>query len=163
MKIIVTLIPLFLGIVACGKYPDRGHAPQVGHAGVAENATGAEKTGDEVSQVSLAPGYKTQNVEFDIKETLVELGGGFKYRALTYDGSFPAKTIVVEQGTLVRIKIANNDHEPHGIHTHVIKYTPANDGVGVSETVAGETRYYFWESHCHDATRLLSVPPPWWR
>lgn len=145
MKIFLVALPLLLGLASCGKYPDRAQEPHVGHAGIAERPTGPEQTGENYTPKFLAPGYKTQNVDFEIKEKIVDLGGGFKYRALTYDGSFPAKTIVVEQGTLVRIKVANTDHEPHGIHTHVIKYTPANDGVGVSETAAGETRYYFWE------------------
>jgi FtsP/CotA-like multicopper oxidase with cupredoxin domain len=46
---------------------------------------------------------------------------------------------------LVRIRLKNAGKEPHSVHTHVIKYTPANDGTDATATPPGETRYYFWE------------------
>lgn len=142
----VTVVFLgFLAIASCGKYPEKEEAPEVHNAGIANAPTAAELTGEGYTPKFLSAGYKTIDVEYEIKETIVDLGGGFKYRALTYDGSFPAKMLVAEQGTLVRIKVKNTDSSPHGIHTHVIKYTPENDGAGLSETAAGQTRYYFWE------------------
>lgn len=145
MKKLLFAFPLFV-LLSCGEYPEvKGKDSHNAHEESAQAPGGAELTGEGYVPKFLAAGYKTQNIEYEIKETIVDLGGGFKYRALTYDGSFPAKSIVVEQGTLVRIKVVNRDSAPHGIHTHVIKYTPANDGVGVSETGGGQTRYYFWE------------------
>jgi|GEM_PF-3613772 len=133
------------GLVACGKYPD-SQEHGAGHGGEDSiRASNAELTGAGYKPAFLKPGYKTQDVSFDIKETVVEIGNGYKYRALTYDGSFPAKTLVVEQGTLVRIRVNNQDSVPRSLHTHVVKYKPESDGTSATSTPAGSARYYFWE------------------
>lgn len=130
---------------ACGRYPETPQVPEVHDSGVSADAGPAERSGRGYVPAFLEPGYKTIDVTFDIKETIADIGGGYKYRALTYDGSFPAKTLVVEQGTLVRFKVTNSDDEPHTLHTHVIKYKPESDGSGRDGVEPGETRYFFWE------------------
>jgi len=134
-----------LALAGCGKYVETkgdedAHSEEVG------SRTGtAEATGNGYVPAFLANGYKTLDVTFDIRESVVDLGNGYKYRALTYDGNFPARTIVVEQGTLVRIRVNNGDDQEHSVHTHVIKYKPESDGTIASATRAGESRSYFWE------------------
>ena len=136
---------LFL-FVACGKYPDgKGNTAAHGEEEVGTRVGEAELTGEGYRPAFLKPGYKTVDVGFEVKETTVDIGGGYKYRALTYDGNFPAATLVIEQGTLVRLRLANRDSKEHSLHTHVIKYKPESDGSVATATLPGQTRTYFWE------------------
>ena len=144
------LIPLFAFLFpvfwsGCGKYPEQTELPAVHSAGLAQTPGAAELTGQNYQPAFLQPGCKTLEVNYDIKEKIIDIGGGFKYRALTFDGNFPAKTIVAEQGTLVKIKLTNSDSSPHSIHTHVIKYKPESDGARLSQLQPGKTQFYYWE------------------
>lgn len=135
-------------IPACGKYPD-SDASRGGH-GAHEKASSvrpgqAELTGRGYRTAFLKAGYRTKDVTLAVREETVDVGGGYRYRALTYDGNFPARTLVVEQGTLVRIRLENRGREEHSLHTHVIKYKPESDGTATTAAKPGETRYFFWE------------------
>lgn len=142
-------------LVACGKYPageqsqdqqgKASHGETSGGGAVGMRAGTAELTGQGYEPAFLAAGYATQDVSFEIKETIVDIGLGYKYRALTYDGNFPAATLVVEQGTLLRIRVNNRDSKERSLHTHVIKYKPESDGTAASATLPGQSRTYFWE------------------
>ncbi|MCA2960565.1 MAG: multicopper oxidase domain-containing protein [Silvanigrellales bacterium] len=130
---------------ACGKYAD-GEASNNDHGAHSKVQPGqAELTGLGYVPAFLAAGYQTRNVSFEVKETLVDIGGGYSYRALTYDGSFPARPLVVEQGTLVHIRLSNKSSSEHIIHTHVVKYKPQNDGTASTAVPPGESRSFFWE------------------
>lgn len=107
--------------------------------------TDAERSGNGYEPLYLKEGYKTLDVIFEVKEKQVDIGNGYQYRALTFDGNFPAKTISVGKNTLVRIQLKNSHKSPHSLHTHVIKYKPESDGTLASATIPGQTRYYFWE------------------
>lgn len=145
MKITLKMFLSTLLLMSCGKYPQKPEVTEIHKSAIGEPPGTAELTGEGYVPQFLAPGYRTLDVEYEVREAIVDLGGGFKYRALTFDGSFPAKTLIVEQETLVRIKFKNSDSEPHGMHTHILKYTAKNNGAAQSQTEAGDTRYYFWE------------------
>lgn len=138
---------VLLVLAACSKYPDVHEQPELHEVGIAAKPAAANLSGNwnEYTPKFIVGAFKQQEVDYEIRETIVDLEGGFKYRALTYDGNFPAKPLVAEQGTIIRFKIKNSGTAPHSIHTHVIKYTPENDGAGVSQIEPGETRYFFWE------------------
>jgi FtsP/CotA-like multicopper oxidase with cupredoxin domain len=141
---ICTIILIMQSFFSCGKYPNKTmndeHKSGAGHL-----IGSAEKNGTAYSPLFLQEGYNIQDVNFEVKESIVDIGKGYKYRALTFDGNFPAKTISIRKNTLVRIKLTNKGKEAHSIHTHVIKYKPESDGTLNSATLPGETRYYFWE------------------
>jgi FtsP/CotA-like multicopper oxidase with cupredoxin domain len=139
------LAPLLIS--ACGKYPDVKGTDSPGHSESSRVLPVSNLTGawEEYKPQFITGDFKKLEIEYEIKEKVVSIGAGYKYRALTFDGHFPAKTLVVEQGTIVRIKIKNSDSDPHSIHTHVIKYTPDNDGAGETQVPSGDTRYFFWE------------------
>lgn len=146
----VRFVALFFGAfstlfaVSCGRYPDAAMNDE--HEEKAGSLIGEpERLGLGYSPLFLKEGYKIQNVDFEVKETIVDIGKGYKYRAMTFDGNFPARTISVRKNTLVRIKLTNKGNEPHSLHTHVIKYKPESDGTVSSATLPGETRYYYWE------------------
>ncbi|MEY4064194.1 MAG: hypothetical protein RIR26_402, partial [Pseudomonadota bacterium] len=145
IKFPITLSFGLLALAACGKYADAKNEMAAHGEEVGTRTGSAEATGNGYVPAFLAEGYKTKDITFDIRETIVDIGNGYKYRALTYDGSFPARTLVVEQGTLVRIRVNNGDTEEHSLHTHVIKYKPESDGTAATATRAKESRYYFWE------------------
>lgn len=140
-----SIISSFIVFNSCGKYPTLKHDESSSEKIIPLAASSAEITGSGYVPLYLTGNYKQKNVDFEIKETLVDINAGYKYRAITYDGNFPAKTITVEQGTLVRIKIVNQLESEHSLHTHVIKYKPESDGTKSSATAAKGTRYYFWE------------------
>ena len=138
----------FSGVIAlsaCGKYADVKEETAAHGEEVGMRMGSAEASGQGYVPAFLAKGYKTLDVKFDVRESIVDVGNGYKYRALTYDGNFPARTLVVEQGTLVRIRLNNGDGTEHSLHTHVIKYKPESDGTAATATRAHESRSYFWE------------------
>lgn len=135
---------VFLWLLNCGKYPN-GPLPKHHEIPLGSQTTDAERSGNGYEPLYLKEGYKTLDVIFEVKEKQVDIGNGYQYRALTFDGNFPAKTISVGKNTLVRIQLKNSHKSPHSLHTHVIKYKPESDGTLASATIPGQTRYYFWE------------------
>jgi nitrite reductase (NO-forming) len=54
----------------------------------------------------------------------VQIGSGLVYNAWTYDGIVPGPLLKVRQGDEVKISLANNTHEAHGINVHAAQIAP---------------------------------------
>ncbi len=77
------------------------------------------------------PQHKTFNI--DVIETEVDLGGGTRFMAWTYDGGIPGPTIEACEGDRVTLNITNSGTTAHGLDTHAFKidareYGPVNPG-----------------------------------
>src|SRR5262245_31772971 len=72
----------------------------------------------------------TREFTFTITENVAwEVGPGAIYDALAYNGQIPGPMIDVNAGDRVLIHLTNQASKPHSIHTHVVEFDYANDGV----------------------------------
>lgn len=76
-----------------------------------------------------------------------EVGPGAVYNASAYNRQIPGPTIDVTAGDHIVISLTNNGTKPHSIHTHVVEFTNANDGVDAPSLVMpGETKLIEWDA-----------------
>lgn len=93
------------------------------------------------------PNGNTREFRLVIRDALWEVGPGAVYKAIAYNGQIPGPPIDVTAGDRVRIVLTNASDHPHSIHTHVVEFDYANDGVeGRSLVAPGETRVIEWNA-----------------
>jgi len=88
----------------------------------------------------------TREFDFTIDETTWEVGPGAIYKAIAYNGVVPGPPIEVNAGDRVVIHVTNKAAGPHSIHTHVVKFTDANDGTQASIVAPGEKKTVTWDA-----------------
>ena len=88
----------------------------------------------------------TREFTFTIEEILWEVGPGAIYKAVTYNRQIPGPPIEVNAGDHVVVHVINKAKDPHSIHTHVVKFTHANDGTDDDIAKPGETKIVEWDA-----------------
>ncbi len=106
-------------------------------------------------KVSRLPDGRTLR-EYDLiaVDKEIEVAGGVKFAAWTYNGFVPGPTLRATEGDVLRVKFTNHGSHPHSIHFHGIH--PANmDGLEAIPT-GGSFTYEFTAEpfglhlyHCH--------------
>jgi manganese oxidase len=89
---------------------------------------------------------KTKTFDLAISEFEWEIAPGAIYQAIGYNRAIPGPTLDVEAGDHVVIHLKNETHEPHSVHTHVVRFTNANDGVKYGVAMPGETVTVEWDA-----------------
>jgi manganese oxidase len=89
---------------------------------------------------------KTKTFDFTIQDVLWEVGPSALYNGIGYNGQIPGPPIEVTAGDHVTIHLTNKSSEAHSIHTHVVKFTNANDGTGEDLVKPGETKTVEWDA-----------------
>lgn len=89
---------------------------------------------------------RTKTFDLTITEFDWEVAPGAIYQAIGYNGAVPGPTIEVDAGDHVVIHLTNRATAPHSIHTHVVRYTNANDGVTQGVAKPGETVTIEWDA-----------------
>ncbi len=106
-------------------------------------------------QVSRLPDGRTlREYEIVAEDKEIEVAGGVKFNAWTYNGFVPGPTLRATQGDVVRVKFTNHGSHAHSIHFHGIH--PANMD-GLEAIPAGSTFTYEFTAeplglylyHCH--------------
>lgn len=132
----------------------RGFAP-VGLLAAAALAAGCDSGDDENNVLPASapdplspypPTGQTKEFALTITDVLWEVGPGALYQGLAYNGQIPGPPIEVDAGDHVVIRLTNQSAEPHSIHTHVVRFTEANDGVDGSVVLPGETKTIEWNA-----------------
>jgi FtsP/CotA-like multicopper oxidase with cupredoxin domain len=75
-----------------------------------------------------------------------EVAPGAIYEAIGYNGKIPGPTIEVNAGDHVVIKLTNKATEAHSVHTHVVRFPPASDGVKQGVAQPGQTVTVEWDA-----------------
>ncbi len=102
----------------------------------------------------LPDGRMLREYELVGVDTDVEVAGGVKFPAWTYNGYVPGPTLRATEGDVIRVKFVNQGSHPHSVHFHGIH--PANmDGLEAVPT-GGSFTYEFTAEpfglhlyHCH--------------
>ena len=104
------------------------------------------------------------------EERWLEVAGGLR-RAIVYNGSFPAPTLVVSPGDRLDIRLVNRLSETTNLHTHGFHVSPGGnaDNVMIDVPAGGTFDYefeipgdhppglYWYHPHPHgDGTRQLA-------
>lgn len=95
------------------------------------------------------PTGKTKTFDLVARDVEWTVGPGAVYRAWTYDGTVPGPQLDVIAGDTVVINLRNETNHPVSIHTHLVEFEQAQDGVdpsswalpGQSVTVTWRTSY----------------------
>ena len=106
-------------------------------------------------KVSQLPDGRTlREYELVGEDKEIEVAGGVKFAAWTYNGFVPGPTLRATEGDVLRVKFINNGAHPHSIHFHGIH--PANmDGLEAIPTGGSFTYEFVAEPfglhlyHCH--------------
>ena len=70
----------------------------------------------------------TRNFTLTVGKGQVDIGGGMKYAAWTYNGTVPGPVLRVRQGDTVNIKLANPTGDAHGIFIAAAQIAPRHFG-----------------------------------
>ncbi len=85
-----------------------------------------------IAGLALAPASRihaaTLNFTLTVGKGPVEIGGGMKYSAWTYNGSVPGPVLRVRQGDTVNIKLDNPTGDAHGIFIGGAQISPHHFG-----------------------------------
>lgn len=95
------------------------------------------------------PTGKTKTFELVARDVDWLVGPGAVYQAWTYGGTVPGPQLDVMAGDVVVITLRNETNHPVSIHTHLVEFSQADDGVepsswampGQSVTVTWRTSY----------------------
>lgn len=94
----------------------------------------------------LDPDPRVLEVEFTARPAVVEVSGGLKANAYTYNGTIPGPELRARVGDLVIVHFSNALPEPTLIHWHGIELDNANDGTSVTQDLVqpgGQFTYRF--------------------
>ena len=116
-------------LVACSSHDDRTTAPPASRTAHEYPATG-----------------KTKTFELTVSAFDWEVAPGAIYQAIGYNGAVPGPTLEVDAGDHVVIKLTNHAAEPHSVHTHVVRFANASDGVKYGVAKPGETVTVEWDA-----------------
>ena len=89
---------------------------------------------------------KTKTFELTVSPFDWEVAPGAIYNAIGYNHAIPGPPIEVDAGDHIVIHLKNEAKEPHSVHTHVVRYTSANDGVTTGVAKPGETITVEWDA-----------------
>lgn len=93
------------------------------------------------------PTGNTRTFDLTVQDTEWVVGPGAIYNAWTYDGTIPGPTLEVTAGDLVVIHLRNDSTHPASIHTHVVEFPQAEDGVdATSIAMPGQTVTVHWNA-----------------
>lgn len=111
------------------------------------------------------PGEKIHEFNLEVGISVHEPLPGVRFHGFTYNGSYPAPEIRVQEGDWVLANLTNNTPEFHTIHWHGIMLANEMDGVPNGTqwgTGPGQTFKYLFRAqpagthfyHCHNMTNL---------
>ena len=111
------------------------------------------------------PGEKIHEFNLNIGISVHEPVPGVRFHGFTYNGSYPAPEIRVQEGDWILANLTNNTPEFHTIHWHGIMLANEMDGVPNGTqwgTGPGQTFKYLFRAqpagthfyHCHNMTNL---------
>jgi manganese oxidase len=89
---------------------------------------------------------KTKTFDLTVSQFDWEVAPGAIYDAIGYNKTIPGPPIEVDAGDHVVIHLKNEAKEPHSVHTHIVRYTSANDGVKTGVAMPGETVTIEWDA-----------------
>lgn len=89
----------------------------------------------------------TKTFELTARDVEWTVGPGAIYRAWTYNGTVPGPQLDVTAGDVVVVKLKNESNHPVSVHTHLVEFEQAEDGVdGASVAQPGQTVTVTWRT-----------------
>ena len=71
-----------------------------------------------------APPGPVANVRLEIKDSVISIAPGIRYRAWTFNGTVPSTVIHVRQGQLVKVTLVNKATMAHSVDFHAARVAP---------------------------------------
>ncbi len=103
-------------------------------------------SGGDGGPTEYPPTGRTKTFELTVSEFDWEVAPGAIYDAIGYNHAIPGPNIEVDAGDHVVIHLKNEAKEAHSVHTHVVRFTNANDGVSNGVAKPGETVTVEWDA-----------------
>jgi FtsP/CotA-like multicopper oxidase with cupredoxin domain len=96
---------------------------------------------------AYAPTGQTKTFDLRAQDLEWEVGVGAVYKAWTYNGTIPGPTLEANAGDKIVINLRNDTAHPVSIHTHIVEFAQAQDGVdATSVAMPGQTVTVEWQA-----------------
>ena len=141
----------------------------------AEVSTQLQRTPDpNAPKIYQDAGKTVREYTLEIREKVIDYGGGNTWTAWTYNGSVPGPTLHVKTGEILRVRVTNRLNRVHSFHSHMSYYPIENDGsqgniingkgTGAMIPPGGTYTYEFRPEqpdvtyyHCHSADKDYAI------